>query len=119
MDLKIDNNQDLLFVNGDLAFVKNGEAIGQHIGMRLRTWLGETPYNTSAGVPFETIIFQPGTDINAVQFILQQVVLNTPGVTGVQLTLDLNNETRELTVTGTAQSINGPIDFTESVTQAA
>jgi len=119
LDILIDNNQDMLFVDGDLSLVKDGEAISQHVGMRLRTWLGETPYNQAAGVPYETIIFQPGTDINAIQFILEQVVLNTPGVTGVQLTLDVNRETRVLTVTGTAQSINGPIDFTETINQAA
>jgi hypothetical protein len=116
MDLIIDNNEDLLFVNGDLSFIKKGNAIGQHIQMRLATWLGETPYDQTAGMPFQTIIFQPNTTGESVQFILEQAVLSTPGVTGVNLTLNLNTSTRELTVTGTAESIDEPIDFTVEVT---
>jgi len=115
MDLKIDSNQDMVIEDGDLVFVKNGEAIAQHIGMRLRTWLGESPYDTKAGVPYHTIIFQPGTTTDAIIFILEQIVLQTPGVTGVSLNYTLDRETREITITGTAESIDGPIDFTEVI----
>jgi len=115
MDIKIDNNQDMLIENGDLVFVKDGNAISQHIGMRLRCWLGESPYDTKAGVPYLTVIFQPGTTPSAIIFILEQVILQTPGVTGVKLNYTLDRENRELTVTGTAESIDGPIDFTEVI----
>ena len=116
MDLQIDSNEDMVFVNGDIAFVKQGDAIAQHIRMRLATWLGETPFDTKAGVPYLTIIFQPNTTLDAVQFILEQIVLGTPGVTGVNLTFTFDTPTRVLTVTGTAEGNNVSIDFSVTLT---
>lgn len=117
MDLKIDRNHDMVIENGDLVLIKDGPAIGQHIKMRLATWLGETPYNTSAGVPYRTIIFQPNTSREAIIFILTQAVLQTPGVITCELDYVANTTARTMTVTGRATSINGPIDFTLDINE--
>jgi hypothetical protein len=43
---------------------------------------------------------------------LEQNILNTPGILGVTLDpLELDSQTRDLTVTGRATSEEGPIDF--------
>lgn len=105
------SDDDMDLTNGELSFVTGPAAIAQHITMRLRTWLGETPYDRNAGVPYLQIIFRKSTPLNAVQFILEQQVLNTPGVLGVDLTLDLNSQTRVLNVTGKARSIDGDVEF--------
>jgi len=115
MDLKINNVSDLLIQNGDLVFVKGGEAIAQHIRMRLATWLGETPYDEKAGMPYLTIIFQPNTTPEAVKFILERGVLSTPGVTGVNLDFVIDRQTRVLTVTGTATANDVDIDFSADI----
>lgn len=111
-------NGDMNLVNGELSFVTGQAAIGQHIEMRLKTFLGETVYDQSAGVPYIQIIFLKQTSIDSVQFILEQNVLATPGVTGiVEFVLDLDPLTRALTITGTATTIEGDVDFDVSVTQ--
>lgn len=116
-DLKLTDG-DIDMTDGELSFVTGPEAIAQHIEMRLQTWFGEdgTVYDSSAGVPYLEIIFVKATPLASVQFILEQQVLNTPGVTGVDLSLDLNNLTRVLNVTGTATSIDGDVDFTVNLT---
>lgn len=116
MDLKIDSNEDLVFEHGDLVWVTNLDAIAQHIRMRLQTWYGESPYDQIAGVPYHTIIFQPNTSKESIRFILEQHVLRTPGVTGVELEFDFDTESRELTVTGTATAEDEPIEFTANIT---
>ena len=114
-DLKFtDGDMDL--TNGELSFVTGQAAIAQDIQMRLQTWLGETPYDLSAGVPYLQVVFVRATPLDSVQFILEQQVLNTPGVTGVELTLTLDRPNRTLSVTGTATSIEGDVDFTVAVT---
>jgi hypothetical protein len=106
---------DMAIIDGELSFVTGPAAIAQHIQMRLQTWLGETPYDTAAGVPYLQVIFVKSTPLDSVQFILEQQVLATPGVLGVDLELSLDSQTRLLTVTGTATSIDGDVDFTVAV----
>lgn len=116
MDLKIDSNSDLV-IDGDLVFVRKKDAIAQHIQMRLATWLAESPYDEKAGLPYQTIIFQPNTSPEAVKFILEQHVLATPAVTGVDLDFTVDAQTRELSVTGTATADDIAVDFTVLVSQ--
>lgn len=111
MDLLL-TDYDMDLTNGDLSFVNGAEAIGQDITMRLRTWLGETVYDVSAGVPYIQVIFaERNPNLNSIQFILEQVVLKTPGVLTAQLDLNLDPKDRTLNITGTASSIDGEIDF--------
>ena len=56
MDLLL-TDYDMDLTNGDLSFVNGADAIGQDVTMRLRTWLGETVYDVSAGVPYLQVIF--------------------------------------------------------------
>lgn len=107
---------DMVIENGDVSIVTGQEAIGQHIEMRLRTWLGETVYDQAAGVPYLQVIFRKSTPIESIEAIIKQQVLDTPGVTGVDLTLTADSSSRELTVTGTATTIDGDVDFDVSLT---
>ncbi len=111
MDL-LNTDDDITFVNGELLTVTGQAAIGQDIEMRLKTWLEETPYNTNAGVPYLQFIFKfKNPNLDAVRFVLERVVLDTPGVITANLSVDFNNATRVLVVTGTAQTIEGNVDF--------
>ena len=113
MDMLLTDDDITLTSDLDLEFVVDRPAIAQHTKMRLRTWLGESVYDTSEGMPFTQVIFPGGADLPATQFVIQDNVLRTPGVTGVTLDpLILNSATRELTVTGRMTSEEGPIDFT-------
>ena len=115
MDLRL-TDYDLEITDGEIFFVTAQVAIAQHIVMRLRTWLGETVYDTGAGVPWLQVIFQgKNPNLDSINFILAQHVLNTPGVLGVELKMEIDNNTRVLNVTGTAQSVEGEIDFSEII----
>jgi len=103
---------DMDITDGELTFVTGPEAIAQHITMRLRTWLGETVYDEAAGVPYTQVIFrEKNPNLTSIQLILERVVLETPGVLTVQLDLDLDAQTRVLSVRGSATSIDGEVDF--------
>jgi hypothetical protein len=113
MDLLL-TDDDMFLENGELQFTTGAPAIGQHIKMRLRTWLGESGavYDTAAGVPFLQVIFRgKNPNLDAVNFILTQIMLGTPGVISGELTPVLDTVTRELTVSGTANTIDGEVDF--------
>jgi hypothetical protein len=115
MDLTL-TDYDLDLTNGELSFVNGREAIAQDVQMSLRTWLGETVYDTTAGVPWLQVIFKgKNPNLDSVKFILEQNVLRRPGVTGVELTLDFDRAARVLNVSGTLESIDGEIDFSELI----
>jgi hypothetical protein len=113
MDLR-KTDGDMVIVDGELQFVVGQEAIAQDIEMRLETWLGETVYDVNAGVPYLQVIFaERNPNLNAIRFILEAIVRRTPGVLSVveDFTTDLDRQTRVLTVTGTAVTIEGNVDF--------
>jgi hypothetical protein len=119
MDLR-NTDDDMVIIDGELQFVTGQTAIGQHIGMRLKTWLGETVYDQSAGVPYLQVIFQRIVSLDSVRFILSRVVLDTPGVISLvaDLDLDLDSQTRTLTASGTAVTIEGNVDFSTIIEAA-
>jgi len=115
MDLK-NSDDDLEIIDGDVSFVVGRAAIAQHIAMRLRTWLGESIYDRTAGAPYLQAIFVKGATAEAAGYILSLLVERTPGVISVDLDATLDRETRELRVSGTATTIDGEIDFEELLT---
>ncbi len=115
MDLK-HTASDIDITNGELSFVTGLDAVRQDIEMTLRTFLEETPYDRSAGVPYLQLIFRKSVTAEAVRFILLEIVLAIDSVTEVlQLDVVLDRATRELTLTGRARALNEELDFTVEV----
>ncbi len=113
MDLRL-TDSDMDITNGELSLVTAKEAFAQDLTMAWRTWLEETVYDQTVGVPYLQVIFKDrNPNLDAVRFILQQIGQRRPGVISVQLVPTLDTATRDLTVTGTADTIEGEIDFTE------
>jgi len=111
MDLKL-TNYDLDLTNGELSFVTDFDAIRQDIEMALRTWLRETPYDRNAGVPYLQIIFKRGTSLDAIRFIISEIIQGREGVTEVlELATELDTLTRTLTITGRVLASGQVIDF--------
>lgn len=120
MDLKSTATGDMAIVDGEIAFVTGQASIAQQIAFRLRTFLNESRYNLSAGVPWTQVIFRPGTPKASIRFILEQTVVETPGVTGCTLNeIIIDPETRGATVSGTAQTIEGEVTFLIQVGQVS
>ena len=111
MDLKL-TNFDLDLTDGDLSFVTDLDAVRQDIEMALRTWLEETPYDLSAGVPYLQVIFVKGTNANSINFILRQIILDRENVTEI-LSLDssVNRGLREITITGSVRAFDAEVRF--------
>lgn len=100
MDLRITDG-DLDLSQSDFAFVTGLEAIRQDIELTFRTFLAESVYDRSAGVPYLQVIFQPGTSKEAVAFICERILLSIDGVTDVlELDTAVDREAREFVGTG-------------------
>lgn len=111
MDLKL-TDYDLDITDGDLSWVDDMEAVRQDIEMVLRTFLGESPYDKAAGVPYKQIIFQRGTTPESIYFVIQKVLLDIDFVTAVlELNIDHSRETRKCSITGRVQTTTGEVDF--------
>ncbi len=111
MDLKLTDN-DIDMTAGDVSWVEGGEAVRQDVEMTLNTWLSETPYDTSAGVPYLQIIFKRGTTPSAIRFIIEQIIRDCDGVDDVlELSTDLDRPTRVLTISGRARVGTEVVDF--------
>jgi len=116
MDLRL-TDYDMDLENGELSFVRGAAAVAQHVAMRLRTWLGEAnAYDTTAGVPYLQIIFTKAPNLNAVRFIFERQILETPGVQAIlRLDLELEPTTRALSISGTIRALDEEIDFSEDI----
>lgn len=100
----------------DLSITSGTPALAQSIGMRLRTWLGESVYNRGAGVPWTQVVFERGTPLTAVRAVILDAVLETPLVTGATLDVSLDASSRTLTGSGVATTVDGdeiPFDIAQ------
>lgn len=113
MDLKLNSSGDLDITNGALSWVTGLEAKRQKLEMGLRTWLGESVYDRSGGIPYKEIVFARGTSDAAVVFIFENKITQLLGVGSVVLELEVVRDasTREATVTGRAKVAEGEFDF--------
>lgn len=113
MDLLATTDSDLDITGGDLSWVTGIEAVRQNVEMGLRTWLAESPYGPSVGVPYIQIIFQRGANVHGIREILKFHILSHDGVTEViELNTSIDTVTRTFTVTGRAKALDEefPID---------
>jgi len=110
-DLLLDGH-DIAIIDGDLALVSGGAAVGQHALMRLRTFLAECVYDRGAGVPWVQVVFERGTPLYAVESIITQTLANTPGVLEV-LSVELTHDRAAGTATGRAsiRVTDGPVEL--------
>ena len=96
-------------------FPDPGQATLQLIRNNLRMAKGEEPLNTSLGIPYFQQVLQKETPLETVQAIFYQAILGTPGVTKmIYFNFTLDNETRQFTITFTAETTSGPVTFTET-----
>ena len=117
MDLKL-TDYDLDLAKGDLSFVTGIEAVRQDLEMSLRTWLAETPYDRSAGVPYLQIIFRRGTTIEAIRFIIERHIAGIDGVDGVlELDTAVDKDARVMRITGRVRALDQEFPIDLEITQ--
>lgn len=76
-------NDLFLRPNGELAVVRNAEAVGQHVRQRLKTFSGEWFLDTTAGVPWLDEILGRGYDPALAEAVIKGEVLDTDAVTEI------------------------------------
>ena len=105
MDLLLDSQGDLDISTGDLQLTTGGEAIAQHLRIRLQFFLGEWFLDSRIGIPFFQSILIKNPATNVVRSIFRAAILSTPGVISLsELTIDFDGPTRTLAVAFTAET---------------
>lgn len=114
MDLALNDSGDIfLSAGGDLSLVTDGGAVIQHIRQRLRFFRGEWFLDTSRGVPyFAAILGKKTPDSYRLSGIFRDAILGTPGVISLtSFSLDIDKRTRVLSVSFSATTPGGEIDY--------
>jgi len=116
-DIKLTaDGHDIDMTNSTPSLVTGRDAIAQHLKIALRFFLGEWFLDTQQGIPFfDRILLRNYNEADVLQ-IFRSEILKVDGITGIQdLEITINAETRTMTVTGRATSIDGEIDFTQEI----
>lgn len=82
---------------GNLAMVRDAEAVGQHVRQRLMAYRGEWFLDKTVGVPWLTDVLGRGYDAALAEAVIKAEVLGTDGVTSIRsFSVRFNRDRREL-----------------------
>ncbi|NTS31257.1 hypothetical protein HQ945_08315 [Phyllobacterium sp. BT25] len=112
--LAIDQNTNDLFLraSGELAIVKDAEAVGQHARQRLMTFQREWFLDTTAGVVWLDEIMGRQYDPALAEAVVKNEILNTDGVDEItSFSVRFNRGTRQLAIS----SVNVRTDYDQEV----
>ena len=74
---------DLALTDGDLTLthtISRAQEVAQRVVYRLMTWFGESPYERTAGIPYEEGVFGSYEPVPGIVAMMIQEILDTPGV---------------------------------------
>lgn len=113
-DLKLDDTHDLELDNGDLLLTEGIDRTRQFLSQRLKFFEGEWFLDTDLGIAYFDEVFVKNPDPIALDTIFKDVILDTPGVLGLEeYEMLLDTATRELKLSFHARTTDGPIEFVE------
>lgn len=101
--LALDPETNDLFLrsNGELAVVRDAEAVGQHVRQRLKTFEGEWFLDNTAGVPWLRDILGHGYDPALAEAVIKAEILDTDAVTEItSFSVRFDRQTRGLEAFG-------------------
>lgn len=108
---------DWLFGQGFNDYKVNAAAVGQNIQTRLNAWLGDCFFDTGAGLNWA--LFLGSKDQLALNLAVSATIINTPYVASlVQLSINLNPQTRALSIVYTVTTTFGQV-ITGTLTNTA
>jgi len=116
MDLLLDENNDLVFINGQTPTTSYPvQVVAQRLGIRLRTFLGEWFVNTSYGIPYWQRILGRKTTKAAIDKIFQQQILDEVGV--MQITsFNSTFENRQYSLSFRVKVVSGEVSPAITIT---
>lgn len=114
MDIKLDDNGDIDLENGEMTLTDGLEAVRQRLKQRYQFIFQEWFLNQSRGIPYAQQVFVKGPSPVIIDAIFKSETLSEPSVLELQkFELDLDTQTRALTITLRAITADGPLDFKE------
>lgn len=112
----LDANGDMAIEGGKLVLTSGVEATRQRLEQRLKLFFGEWFLDKSRGVPYFEQVFTKQPNPTLIDAVFKREILLDPAMRELQeFSLDLDPETRVLTVRFRARTDDGPIDFTTVV----
>ena len=118
IDLKLDTNNwnYVLIENQDLATVTDREAIEQHLRQRINFFRGEYKHDLTRGIPYHDEFFKKNPNPIVMDYVLKDVILNTPGVIELlSFTMDLNSSTRILNIDFKVDTDYGTLNYSDDI----
>lgn len=114
-DILLDDAGDIDLTAGSMTMTGFGTvATAQRLKQRLRLFLGEWFLDRERGIPFIQQIFVKRPNAGLIDAIFKQEIISDPAILELQeFELDLDPETRVLTLTFRALTSEGEINFSE------
>lgn len=113
--IKIKQDNDIDITNNDLTLVTGRDEIAQVLRQRLRVFLGEWFLDSREGVDYYGEVLKKAPDVGRVDTLFKNEILSSPGVIElIQYNSDIVG--RKLTVTFTARTEDGILNFNEELT---
>lgn len=111
ISLALDSSNNLILgANGQLTTVDEGAEVVQHVRSRLLFYRGESPIDTTQGVPYFEQIFVKPTNLPLAESLLKTEILQTSGVAALtDFGLQYDSNSRELTVTFASETTFGTV----------
>lgn len=115
-DIGLNPEWNLNIVNGDLSLTSGLESVRQNLNQRLRAFLQEWFLDQRIGIPyFEQILVRKPNPLLAGN-IFKAAIINAPGVIELlSFDLSIDSATRVASLTFSALTTDGVIDFSEVV----
>lgn len=112
MNIFVDNNNDIVMVDGGLLLVTGLEEMRQSVGQALRSFEGDWFLNLELGLPYFQSILQKATSVSEVENIFLDTISNIPGVLDLEtFQLSFDKTTRRADISFRALTSNGILDF--------
>ena len=117
MDLKLDENNDLIIENSDLVKVSNSrDAIIQEIKIRLGFYLEEWFLDNTAGIPYFQYIFKKGASLQTVNGLFQKEILAVEDVNNIiEFDVTFDGDTRIFNLSFKVDTIFGLISNEQEI----
>lgn len=117
MDIKIDQTtKKFVLTNGDFTLTKGLDAVGQFVGQRLLTWLGEWFLDITEGVPYREKIFLKNPSVVEVESVLKLMILESPGIIELKtFSFTFDSALRKAHLDFSAQSQDGEVVFSQDI----
>lgn len=116
-DILLDNaTHDVSIIEGNMFLTTGIQAKRQHVKQRLLFFAGEWFLDDSIGIPYIQQVMVKNPNPVIIDSLLKNTIITTPGFRQLdQFELDLEPDTRVLTLTFQAQTEDGPVIFSEII----